>query len=433
MKVRKFTARTSRDALRQIREDMGPDAAILSNRMIKNGVEIIAVAQKELPRAKEREVPVRPLEMTEADVVGALDRTALKAARVEQVAIHAPSAAQDQRIDRLAADIEALNHRIQGVGLVEGSPDPSWMAPLLDEVRLLKDMMGSFTALEATRQPKDKAQVLDRLCAAGYSQAWGMKLLARVPREVKADAVLRFAKSALVQKLPINQRPHPIIDEGGVFALVGPTGVGKTTTLAKLAARFVVRHGADQLALISTDGYRIGGQEQLKIYGKLLGVAVYSVRDGEDLARTLKELSNRKLVLIDTVGRSQRDVQLLEQKKLFAGVGATVRRVLLLNTTCHGDTLEDVVEAYGGPDIAGVILSKLDESLTMGGAIEVAIRRGLRVLYGTHGQRVPEDLLTIDAKDLIERSLNQAPKRAYFSGWGPILSSDAVTEGRVYG
>ena len=139
-----------------------------------------------------------------------------------------------------------------------------------------------------------------------------------------------------------------ILDRGGVFALVGPTGVGKTTTTAKLAARCVMRHGPEKLALITTDAYRIGGHEQLRIYGKILGVMVHSVKDEADLRIALKELRNKHTVLIDTIGMSQRDQMVTEQVAMLTESGANVKRLLCLNATSTNETLNEVVRAYQG-------------------------------------------------------------------------------------
>ena len=143
------------------------------------------------------------------------------------------------------------------------------------------------------------------------------------------------------------------------FALVGPTGVGKTTTTAKLAARCVLRHGAAKLALVTTDGYRIGAHEQLRIYGRILGVSVHLVKDGDDLRQTLADLSHKHMVLVDTMGMSQRDRMVTEQIGMLADCG--VQRLLLLSSTSRGDTMDDVVRAYNGPDLAGCILTKVDK------------------------------------------------------------------------
>jgi flagellar biosynthesis protein FlhF len=193
--------------------------------------------------------------------------------------------------------------------------------------------------------------------------------------------------------------------------LVGPTGVGKTTTTAKLAARCVVRHGADKVALLTTDGYRIGAHEQLRIYGRILGVPVHAVRDASDLRRMLVELRDKHMVLIDTVGMSQRDQAVSEQIAMLSSSG-DVRRLLLLNAVARADALDDVVRAYsapnGGADLAGAIISKVDESVTLGPVLDVLMRHQLPLFYVANGQRVPEDLHLPNRAYLLHRAMRPA-------------------------
>jgi flagellar biosynthesis protein FlhF len=190
--------------------------------------------------------------------------------------------------------------------------------------------------------------------------------------------------------------------------------VGKTTTVAKLAASCTLQHGAHQLALVTTDSYRIGAIDQLRIYGKILGVPVFAVKDEQDLAVTLAELRGRKLVLIDTVGMSQRDKRVAEQVALLTGHGKAVRRLLLLSAVAQGDALEDTVQRYRGEGLAGCVLTKVDEALSLGGAVDVIVRSKLPLHYVTNGQRVPEDLHLASALYLVERAFREEPPAGAF-------------------
>ncbi len=587
MKVRKYTARSSRDALRQVREDLGPDAVILANRMVKGGVEVMAMAATEMAahqaatQAKfDAERAITPLEVREEDVVAfpgapaarrdaprrpwsalalaasetrqGSDQAILKESRWDPLfetspapATAATAAAPELRSgpgvfrklessfdpdrrpasERLpvqpesplserkpepapvrgpvlglrpepapltpppvrraaeipapvgpavlrrrnsrvtveedlghedpgaepplaAAELNALASRhdplmaalaeeVRSLGsmlgqngqdrvakpaaalAVDAVEDPQapggevWMHDVMGELRsvrlLIEEQMGAMAFGEAGRMAPGKARVARLLTAAGFSAALIRKVTARLPENIPEPEAVAFVHEALRNNLSVAGSEAEILDQGGVFALVGPTGAGKTTTVAKLAARFVVRHGAENLALLTTDGYRIGGQEQLRIYGKILGVAVYAVKDAEDLRRTLGELRNRKLVLIDTVGLSQRDRLVAEQHQLFANCGTPVKRLLLLNATCHGDTLGDVVRAYRVDGLAGCILTKLDEAAAPGAALDVAIRQRLRVFYAADGQRVPEDLHLAESGVLVDRVLQAVP------------------------
>jgi flagellar biosynthesis protein FlhF len=171
--------------------------------------------------------------------------------------------------------------------------------------------------------------------------------------------------------------------------------VGKTTTVAKLAAECAIRLGPDKIALVTTDTYRIGAVDQLRIYGKIIGAPVYAIRTEADLRTTLSDLRARHLVLIDTVGMSQRDRRLADQ-------------VALLSAVSHTNVLEDVVRAYRGDTVAGCILTKIDEALTLGGALDALIRHSLTLHYVTNGQRVPEDLHRPNPLYLIERAFRDA-------------------------
>ncbi len=455
MKVRKFTAKTSRDALRLVREDLGPDAVIMANKMVRGGVEIMAVAAKDMSfaaRSPKLDEPV-PLEMTEEDIVregvvastpatsdaleilanevkhlsGMLNQTAARQAKLQEQAKKAQKeSALATQSEMLISERAAVNRSASSApGVVPAAEE--WMKNMMGELRsmrnLIVDQMGAIAINESIRVPAEKSRAAKKLSEAGFSMPLIRKVTARLPDRVSEKDAVNFARSALASQLKVAGNEAEILDQGGVFAVVGPTGAGKTTTVAKLAARFVVRHGAENLALLTTDGYRIGGQEQLRIYGKILGVAVHAVKDAEDLKRTLAELKNRKLILIDTVGLSQRDRSLGDQLSLFENCGTEVKRLLLLNATSHGDTLNDVVKAYRGKGLTGCIISKLDEAATLGAALDVAIRHSLKLFYATNGQRVPEDLLLANAKDLVKMAVEMASEQTGFGEWDASLLS----------
>jgi flagellar biosynthesis protein FlhF len=238
--------------------------------------------------------------------------------------------------------------------------------------------------------------VLREMLAAGFSASLARYLIDKLPANKDAAEAMRWIKTVLARNLTTMADEDALLDKGGVFALVGPTGVGKTTTTAKLAARCVMRHGPEKLALITTDAYRIGGHEQLRIYGKILGVMVHSVKDEADLRIALKELKNKHTVLIDTIGMSQRDQMVTEQVAMLQGAGADVKRLLCLNATSTNETLNEVVRAYQGSGLAGCIMTKLDEAASIGNVLDVVIRQKLNLHYISNGQRVPEDLHLAD-------------------------------------
>lgn len=281
------------------------------------------------------------------------------------------------------------------------------MAELTGIRAMIERQLTSFAWDETRRRAPARAQVVGELLQAGFAARLARKLGDAIPEGLDLDEARTRVKDVLSRRLRVANADADLIDEGGIYALVGPTGVGKTTTTAKIAARAVVRHGANRLALITTDGYRIGAQEQLRIYGRILGVPVFPVRDGNELQRTLAQLRDKHLVLIDTVGMSQRDRMVAHQAAMLAGAG-NVRRLLLLNATARGDTLDDVVHAWKGPDLAGCIFSKTDEAASLAPALGAVLAHDLNVYYLTNGQRVPEDLHLPNRAYLLNRALHVA-------------------------
>lgn len=292
-------------------------------------------------------------------------------------------------------------------------------ASVLTEIRAmrgtLEQQLAALAWNEQQRRNPSHGRILGQLLATGLSSLTARELLERLPAGQDAESAMNWIKTVLTGNLRTIANENEILDKGGVYALVGPTGVGKTTTTAKLAARCVVRHGADKLALLTTDGYRIGGHEQLRIYGKILGVTVYAVKDAQDLTLALAELRGKHMVLIDTVGMGQRDRMVAEQVAMLAGCGTEVKRLLLLNAASSGDTLHEVVQAYEGSGLAGAIITKLDEAATTGCVLDIVIRHQLRLYYVATGQRVPEDLHLGEAGFLVNNAFNDLPAASPFA------------------
>jgi flagellar biosynthesis protein FlhF len=285
-----------------------------------------------------------------------------------------------------------------------GEPQAAQLMAEMQTIRsLLERQLAGFAWGEMSRQNPVQAMLLAELLDAGFSSQLARRLIDELPAALAGADGRKWLVSAINRRLRTLSGDNDIIDSGGVFALVGPTGVGKTTTTAKLAARCVVRYGADKLALLTTDGYRIGAHEQLRIYGRILGVPVHVVRDSEDLRRTLVDLRDKHMILIDTVGMSQRDRMVAEQAAMLTRAGE-VKRLLLLNSGSRGDTLDDVVRAYAGEELAGCILTKVDEAPSLGPALDAVVRHGLLLAYVANGQRVPEDLHLPNRNYLLHRA-----------------------------
>ena len=383
MNVKRIVAKTSREAMRQLRETLGPDAVILSNRAVDGGVEVLALPAEDIaamaPPVVDTPAPApaarapAPKVQTEPEPEPAVS---FKRRLIERVAV--PSQDSAQLAQSVISEIKTMQMRLESQ-----LADLAW-----------RDLPG--------RDPAGATLMRDML-AAGFSATLARELLETLPKGEEEQA-RAWMRNTLMKRLQVMQSETDMLDAGGVFALMGPTGAGKTTTTAKLAARFVVRHGADKLALLTTDSYRIGGHEQLRIYGKILGVTVHAVRDAADLRLALSELRNKHTVLIDTVGMSQRDQAVAEQVEMLCQAGKPIKRLLLLNATSHGDTLNEVVQAYQTRGLDGCILSKIDEAASLGPALDCAIRHQLSVHYLATGQRVPEDLHLANRQYLIHRA-----------------------------
>ncbi len=380
MNVKKFTAPTSREALRKVREALGEDAVILSNKNVDGRVEILAMDDSTL---------------------GAIAPEASKAKMLDSELRFNPQVSQSKtRSD--ASMLVGLQHNS------DAAHNPNDVAQMMNEIRsmraILENKISEISWINTQQREPRKSELMREMLATGFSASLARHLIDKLPATEQTNNGLDWIKSVLTRNLSTISNESEILEKGGVYALVGPTGVGKTTTTAKLAARCVMRHGPSKLALITTDGYRIGAYEQLRIYGKILGVMVHSVKDEADLRIALAELKNKHTVLIDTVGVSQRDKMVTEQVAMLSGSGLDVKRLLCLNATSTGETLSEVVRAYAGAGLSGCILTKLDEAATIGGALDIAIRQKLNIYYVASGQRVPEDLHVANKQYLVDRA-----------------------------
>ncbi|CAJ0854555.1 flagellar biosynthesis protein FlhF [Ralstonia flatus] len=279
----------------------------------------------------------------------------------------------------------------------------------------LNDAMSSLASLGVKLGDPVRTRLFQTMLNAGFSAQLTRYVLENMPQHDTYEGALDFVQRAIEKNLSTVSDENSLLDQGGVFALMGPTGVGKTTTTAKLAARFVLRHGASRVALLSTDSYRIGGHEQLRIYGKILGVSVHAVKDAQDLSLALNDLREKHVVLIDTIGMSQRDRAVSEQMAMLHAVGPSIKRLLLLNAASNGKTLDEVVGAYRDANLAGCILTKIDEAASVGHAMDVMIRRRLPLHYVSYGQRVPEDIAVPNKKLLIHRSFRAGAEQSSFT------------------
>ena len=258
-----------------------------------------------------------------------------------------------------------------------------------------------------------QAALAQKLLDGGFSAVLIRKMLDAMPTEVTHGGHDEQAWAAQVLQRNLNtaDQSPAIEDRGGVFALIGSTGVGKTTTTAKLAAAFAAKHGASNLGLITLDAYRVGAHEQLRAYGRILGVPVHMAHDRAALEDLLELLSGKKLILIDTAGMAQRDSRTKELLDMLTH--PSIRKLLVINAATQGDAIEDVMHAYQASACEGVILSKLDEAVKLGPALDALIRHKSRVLGVANGQRVPEDWHRLSSQALVHRAMRASLNPAY--------------------
>lgn len=408
MNARKFIAVNSREALKLVRVELGPDAIILSNRKVPEGVEIVAMANAELANLSETRLQETRLADPKPAVAPSrqkvLSQAAALGAKILTPLGESPAAAPVKPAAQAAASMApvAASPSVQA-----GSEQNGILSEIKTMRNLLQEQLACMAWNDKQQRDPSRTALVRKMINVGFSPALSRQLLDKMPEEGDEAWVRRI----LAHNLRVATQKEDIVSRGGVYALVGPTGVGKTTTTAKLAARAVVRYGADKVALITTDSYRIGAHEQLKIYGKILGVAVHAVRDTEDLKLTLAGLKHKHLVLIDTMGVGQRDSRVAAQAEMFETCG--VQRLLLLNATSAGGTLDDVVRMYRGNGVAGCIPTKLDEAVTLGTVLDVVIRHKLTMHYIASGQRVPEDLHEVNVDYLLHRAFKAAKENAF--------------------
>ncbi|WP_423601155.1 flagellar biosynthesis protein FlhF [Roseateles sp. MS654] len=287
---------------------------------------------------------------------------------------------------------------------------------MMSELRAMKGMIeerfGALAFMEKLQRQPAQARLTQKLLDAGFSPALVRKLVEGLPAQMTEESESHaWAANVLARNVHTAEQMPALEDQGGVFAMIGSTGVGKTTTTAKIAAAFATKYGASQLGLITLDAYRIGAHEQLRAYGRILGVPVHTAHDRASLEDLLELLSGKKMVLIDTAGTAQRDSRTAELLDMLAH--KSIKRILVVNAAQQGETIEDVVGAWRGAEAQGVILSKLDEAVKLAPALDTVIRHKLRVLGVANGQRVPEDWHRLSSQALVQRALRSHGQSAW--------------------
>jgi len=377
MRIVRHVAPDTRQALRGIRERLGAEAVILASRRTADGVEVTAAVDLDAS-ALEAAAPVEPLRALETPDP-----------------LWPPAAAADlageERAPRAIPSVTAPDH-------VSGE--------LKNLRRMLETQLEQLAWSDRARRAPVHAEVLRELTEMGVSQELAERLIRQLPPEVDLEQARRFALTGISQYLLVKDPCW--LEQGGRVALIGATGVGKTLSLAKLAVRWVLRHGAQDLALIAADTVRMGAQEQLQALGQLLGAAVYVPESFTALPALIGQLPRYRLVLIDTPGASVRDPQLAAHLTVLANSASQLESALVLPANTQAGALEEAVRRFAPANSGCCLLTKLDEAASLGGALSLLIRARLPVAYVSGGQRVPEDLSPARALELVSMAVRLA-------------------------
>jgi len=389
MKIKRYTAVSMRAALAQVRAEQGPDAVILSSRRGDDGIEVIAAVDYDeaLFADANRHRP--------APIIAPPAVASAAASAAAPVAAIAPLAAAAPRAPIVSAPRIATAVRAPSMARPAPAAPPdlgygAMQRELQDLRRVLETGLAGMTWSDKRLREPLQARVLEELSGMGIAPDVAMALAALTPRRTSLENPSHIPLALLVKHLPVINDLTCVT--GGITAVVGPTGAGKTTTIAKLAARWCMQHGAADLALVSIDGYRIGAREQLMTYARILGAPMHAANSGKELAAVLERLKSKKLILIDTAGMGPRDVRLTEQLTVLKYGASRARVLLALPAQAEGQALDEIVCAFVRVKPAACILTKVDEAASLGAAISTVLRHKLKIAYVCDGQRVPEDL-----------------------------------------
>ncbi|EGU54309.1 flagellar biosynthesis regulator FlhF [Vibrio nigripulchritudo ATCC 27043] len=484
MKIKRFFAKDMRGALLQVKEELGSDAVIMSNKRVTGGVEIVAAVdgdgaakngsrdsglarqtdeysqmspKRELKEdrvslggngtgasgsmtrrfanmLKQYSQEAEPEKNTEADSLEALLKRQSAGNDQDPYDRRRPasgssrSLAEESGLSRLLKDDQSQDRRapkLDPTRYDKGERDnrdkanteelESMREEMTSIRRLLEHQVSGLMWQEVERREPLRAMLIKRLERMGVSQELADQMACYIPEDTPPVHAWKALLGLISDQITIPR--EDILKRGGVVALLGPTGVGKTTTVAKLAARAAMEYGADNVALVTTDTYRIGAHEQLSIYGRIMGCPVRVAKDSEQLAEVIYQLRNRRLILIDTAGMGQRDVRLSEQlDTLMQESGEVINSYLVLPTTAQRQVLQETIDHFKRIPLSGCILTKLDESLSLGEVISVVIQNAIPVAYIANGQRVPEDIVIAQPKymlakanELLEKSAEDEP------------------------
>jgi len=467
MKVKRIFAPDMRQAMRRVRDEIGPDAVIISNHRVAGGVEVVAAredeyeaAQAELKRSRNRrpsgsrDEQIRiltgghshqseqasrnaaleeELNRTRARIAEASRRITEPAPVADRTANRQIDDEDDEDLRSILESLRARNRQREAAPQPPSRPvsarpssraldadslstDDDALLSMQQEIQELRNMLQqqvarpavTAPAMSPNAAPQARSNVHVRLEQLGLGDQLVQQLMSGVEPELAADKAWRNALARLSDALPV--LGEELVERGGMIAFVGPTGVGKTTTIGKLAARYVLQHGSSSVALVTTDCFRIAAHEQLKTFGRILDVPVRVVDENHSLEEVLQSLRNKRLVLIDTAGMGSSDPQGMLQMQMLSSVTVRLKKLLVLSCSSQRQLMRSAFDTYRELGLNGCVLSKTDESGSLGEALTLAIEKQLPIAYVTDGQKIPDDIGIAKRHDLVSRAVVIAQK-----------------------
>ncbi len=362
MIMKRYQAKDMRAALKQVRDEQGPDAVILSTQTIVGGVEVCAAADDYTP------APIK------LDINPPL----------QTVSVVAPVLASESG-ERSAVSDELRNLRL-----------------------LLERQMSALAWNDYTRREPQRAALLSDFTRLGVTRDVAWNLTQALPVNALADSLKATPEALLAASLKTVRLPTSV---GSVVAVIGAPGSGKSTTLAKLAVRQVLEHGPDSLALITMDNARLGAPEQTRSLARLLGVSVNVVVDVEELTLIVPALQRKRLVLIDTAGVPLRNAEAMRELSTALAAVTGIRALLMLTASSQDQVLVDAIKQFSVPQLHSAVLTRVDEAHLLGGAIGALIAAQLPLAAICAGGRIPEDLGAAHADELLARAASLVDDR----------------------
>lgn len=390
MKIKRYLDRDMKHVLRKVREDQGPDAVILSNRRVDDGIEVIAAIDYD-------EALVR-----HALGVDAGSDTQINSDAFASIAEDAPVLPEEPEAKVIADDLQVRKAtdsvEVAPAATLAGESNGSESTLSLESVHeelsavrgLLETQLSGLVWKDNARKYPMRAQLLRNLARLGIAPDIANIIIDRLGPTEEITNLWKPPLTTLAQTLPVVD--DKLLENGGTIALIGPTGVGKTTTIAKLAARFAMNNWADDIALVSADSYRVGAKEHLSAFANIIGAQVHAASSFDELNTTLAQLSDKKFVLIDTEGRSQRDRDLASQLAAYGRNADRVKFYLTLSAATQEAALDETVREFRKVPLEGCIVTKIDEAAQLGCVMSTLIRHDLPAAWFSDGQRIPDDL-----------------------------------------